>query len=368
MPETCEIESTTRFDKIRYAQCWEDADVLLEVLEVRPDDAVLSIASAGDNCIALVGAGAKRVIAVDVSPAQIACLELRVAAYRCLNHEEFLQLLGQNECSDRLALYQLCRGAISCDARAFWDQRAKLLVQGIAACGKFERYLSIFRRFVLPLVQRSQTIRALFEVDSQAERRELYDKAWNNWRWRFLCRIFFASAFLGPFGRDPNFTRYADEPIWASLRRRLPNALVTQRPAENPFLQQIIFGRCRMSLPYAWRQENFDRIRENLDALEWHCAPIERVIGTLPERSVQGFNLSDIFEYMSQPACDRLLGEMVRVGDNRARLVYWNVVANRSRPLSMAERLRELSLIANRFHERDTGFFYRRLVVEEVIR
>ena len=52
----------------------------------------------------MVGAGAKRVIAADLSAAQIACLELRVAAYRTLKHREFLELLGQIDSADRTRL------------------------------------------------------------------------------------------------------------------------------------------------------------------------------------------------------------------------------------------------------------------------
>lgn len=37
------------FSFLRYAQCWEDADVLLEALDVGPDSVCLSIASAGEN-------------------------------------------------------------------------------------------------------------------------------------------------------------------------------------------------------------------------------------------------------------------------------------------------------------------------------
>src|SRR5206468_922678 len=42
-----EVAGKADFSGIRYAQCWEDADVLVEGLGVRPGDVCLSIASAG---------------------------------------------------------------------------------------------------------------------------------------------------------------------------------------------------------------------------------------------------------------------------------------------------------------------------------
>ena len=41
-----EIAARADFSIIRYAQCWEDADVLLAALDVQPGEVCLSIASA----------------------------------------------------------------------------------------------------------------------------------------------------------------------------------------------------------------------------------------------------------------------------------------------------------------------------------
>ncbi len=46
-----EAAANADFSQIRYAQCWEDADVLLDALDVQAGDTCLSIASAGDNSL-----------------------------------------------------------------------------------------------------------------------------------------------------------------------------------------------------------------------------------------------------------------------------------------------------------------------------
>ena len=83
--------------------------MLLEGLDVRPGDVCLSIASAGDNTLALLSRDPGRVIAVDLSQAQLACLELRVAAYRELSHPELLELIGSTPSRRRDAHYRRCR-------------------------------------------------------------------------------------------------------------------------------------------------------------------------------------------------------------------------------------------------------------------
>lgn len=367
MTHRTEIAAKARFDSIRYAQCWEDADVLLEAAEIAPTDTCLSISSAGDNTLALVGAGAKRVIATDLSGAQIACLELRVAAYRVLTHGEFLELVGQLESPNRINHYRRCRDHLSLNARSFWDAKHHLIEQGIGRIGRFERYLTLFRRFLLPLTQRRQTVSQLFALETEQQRQALYDTTWNNRRWRFLCCLFFGRASLGRFGRDPAFTRFADESVWTSLQRRLPQAMVVQDPGTNPYLQWILKGQFDTRLPWSWREENFVKIRDNIDALEWRCDSIESVLAEMPDNSLDHCNLSDIFEYMSQPAYEKLLQEFIRVGAPGCRLVYWNVVVKRSRPEYLRGSLTALGKLSRALHAKDKAFFYRDLVIEEVV-
>ena len=103
------LASEADFSVIRYAQCWEDADVLLDSLDIQPGDVCLSIASAGDNTLSLLARDPSRVVAVDLSAAQLACLEIRVAAYRTLTHADLLELIGTRPSTQRSELYRRLR-------------------------------------------------------------------------------------------------------------------------------------------------------------------------------------------------------------------------------------------------------------------
>lgn len=354
-------------DRLRYAHCWEDADVLLAALRLSPIDRCLSIASAGDNTMALVGAGAQNVLACDLSKAQIGALELRRAAYRRLDYPDLLGLLGERDHERRIGLYKACRLDLSPQSRQFWDDHPKLIGAGIGRVGKFERYLSLFRRFVLPLVHSPGEINRLLVETSQQERADFYDTVWNNRRWQWLGRLFFGPATLGRLGRDPSFARYADETVWDSLQRRIPHALVMQVPGKNPYLRWILTGRFGPALPWALREENFDAIRSNLDSLDIRCESLEAVFASLPGESVDACNLSDVFEYVSADHYESALRELARVGRPGCRVVYWNLVTRRRRPESLATLIRENRELATKLHRLDKAFFYRDLVIEEVV-
>jgi hypothetical protein len=96
------IGKRARFDFIRYANCWEDADILLRALDVKEGGVYLSIASAGDNTLSLLSCNPSLVLAIDLSAAQLACLELRRAAFARLPYEGVLRFLGVRESTDRL--------------------------------------------------------------------------------------------------------------------------------------------------------------------------------------------------------------------------------------------------------------------------
>src|SRR5688572_2104566 len=266
-----EAETRADFSAIRYAQVWEDADVLLAGLAVRSGDVCLSIASAGDNALAVLTHDPARVIAIDLSPAQLACLELRVAAYKTLTHPELLQLMGSRQSTRRAALYARCRPALGTAARTFWDGRAHAIEAGIGSAGKFERYFALFRSRVLPLVHRRRTDLEWFEPKTSAERRRFYDEQWNTWRWRLLFRVFFSRRVMGRLGRDPEFFRYVETDVAGAILERTRHALTELDPVENPYVRWILTGQHGDALPCALRPEHFDIIRDRLERLEWHC-------------------------------------------------------------------------------------------------
>lgn len=352
--------------RIRYAQCWEDADILLAAVRLAPGSRCLSVASAGDNTLALLTQSPREVVALDMNPAQLSCLALRVAAYKTLTHAELLGFIGARPCMYRPALYQRCRKALSKPGQIFWDARPLDIACGLGAIGRFENYFSLFRRRVLPWVHGSRTIAALCSPKSQTDRQHFYSTTWNSWRWRVLFRLFFSRTLMGRVGRDPEFFRYVEGDVANRLMSRTRHALTTLDPATNPYLHWILFGNYGEALPLALRAEHFNTIRDNLDRLSWRSSSVEDYLDDHPHKRFDAFNLSDIFEYMSQVDYAAALARLVKSSAPHARLVYWNMLAERTRPQHLAPQLKPLTRLAAKLHAQDKAFFYSRLVIEEV--
>ncbi len=362
-----EISARADFSQIRYAQCWEDADVLLDGLDIRPGDRCLVIASAGDNALAMLTRNPETVVALDLNPAQLFCLELRATAYARLNHGELLELMGSRP-GRRRALYARCREALGPEAAEFWDRRLDLVeAHGVAGVGRFERYFRLFRRYVLPLCHGRRRVAELFQPRSVGERADFYERRWRNRRWRLMAGLFFSRPVMGRLGRDPAFFNYVEGGMAGHLENKIRQALVDMDPGENPYLHWILTGTHGRALPLALRPQWFETIRRNLPRLSWRLASTEDFAweATASGARFQRLGLSDIFEYMSEDNYLAALDSLAGLVPPGGRLLYWNMMVPRSAPPAFHGRLRPLTALAAELDRRDQAFFYRRVVVEE---
>jgi S-adenosylmethionine-diacylglycerol 3-amino-3-carboxypropyl transferase len=362
---TAQIEHKADFGGIRYAQLWEDADVLVSALDGPPGRHFVSICSAGDNALALLTLDPARVTVVDLSAAQIECLSFRIAAMRELEHAEYLELLGARPTGRRGELFDRVVSQLKEDSQRFWTARREDVVRwGLGGIGKFEHYFRLMQRWLLPLVHSRPTIEATFVSKPPAERRRFFEERWNNWRWRLLIKTFFSRSAMGLLGRDPAFFDHVDGSVSDHVARRVVHAAVDLDPAENPYLHWILKGTMGEALPLAWRVEHYATIRDRLDRLHLRQGSFESAVAA-GERA-DGFNLSDIFEYMDQAGFEAVYGQILQMANPSARLVYWNMMVPRRVPPARASRIATRTDLEARGKAMDKAFFYSDFVVEEV--
>lgn len=358
--------AATKADPIRYSQCWEDADILLEALAPKTGSTCVSICSAGDNTLSLLSTDPDCVIAIDSNPSQLHCLKLRVAAYRTLSHGEMLAFLGIRPSEIRHELYLRCRPFLPWKTAQFWDAHSDFITRGFATIGKFERYFSLFRNRILPLAHSAKDIAELLRPKSAEERIRFYKVRWNNWRWRILFNLFFSRAVMGRIGREKSFFRYAEGSISKQIKTRTEYALTELDPSQNPYLHFILTGTYGDSLPHALREENFKKIRANLDRLTFIEGTLQTFLSNHPNMRANAWNLSDVFEYLPVESCSKIYADIADSSHPGARLAYWNMAVPRSRPDSLKDRIVPLHDLSAPLHGRDRAFFYRNFIVEEI--
>ena len=347
---------------IRYANCWEDADLLVEALDVREGQRVLSIASAGDNSFSLLMNGPELVLAVDINPVQLNLVELKKAAITALEHEEFLRFMGFRPSPDRLRMFPAVAAALPAASARYWEARKELVARGLIDKGKFENYFRLFRTRVLPLVHGRARIAELLREKTAAEQERFYDRRWNNWRWRLLFKVFFSRFVMGRLGRDPAFLAQVDVNVGEFIFQRAERHLRSTACQRNEFLEFIKTGAFERHLPHYARKENYDRIRRNVRRLVTFQGLAEDAFKEYG--GFQRFNLSNIFEYMPNAVFVQVTRDIVDHAEPGARLAYWNLMVPR-RMSAADDRLLVMEEVSVALSARDKGFFYRAMHVDE---
>jgi len=360
-----DVAGRVAFDRIRYANCWEDSALLIAALAPAPGRRILSIASAGDNSLHLLAHGAT-VVAADLNPTQLACVELRLAAITRLDDHAALAFLGFHPAADRPAVYATLKDALSDAARAFWDANPDMVRCGAIHGGKFEHYFRLFRTRLIPLAHRHRTVEALLAPRDRDGRERFYAQIWDNRRWRWLFKLFCSRFVMGRLGRDPEFFRYVEGTVADRILTRCRFALTQLETHNNPYLRYVLTGTFNAAMPDWTHPTALAGIRRYAGRLTLVQGGVETAAAQAGADGFDGFNLSDIFEYMDEAAAAQLYGRLLEHARPGARLAYWNMLVPRRCPAAFRDRVTPLDTFAAELFARDRAFFYSAFHVDAV--
>lgn len=360
-----EVEDYAKFNIIRYAQVWEDADILREALKINSNDNVLSIASAGENSLALLIDNPKKVYAIDLNLNQIACSEFKKMAYKYLDYDNAMMLIGVKDCDNRLDIFDKIKNYLSDDVKEYFENNHQIIIDGIIHSGKFENYFHIFGKKVLPLIHSRKTRDELLMEKREEERCYFYDKKWDNRRWRILFKIFFSRTVMGKLGRDKAFFRYVNVNVADHILERTKYAITELDTSQNPYLHYIINGKYDDVLPAAYRKENFEIIKANIDNLVLLSESVETFIERDDIECIHKYNLSDIFEYMDDTQMCKIYEKIKTKSSSGARIAYWNMLADK-RISKYFDDLEYKEIESNELFQKDKAFFYSKFIIEEI--
>lgn len=296
---------------------------MLNALDIREGETGISVASAGDNTLAMLTYYPARIYAFDLNETQLFCCEIKMACFRCLNYRETLIFLGVVK-GERMRLYRKLRDSLSEEARTYFDIHPEIIRRGIIHAGKFEHFFSIFRNYVIPLFSTRENFRqfaAQYDLDKQ---REFYTKHIDNRRLRAAFNVFFGYKVMGKLGRDESFYDHVNDKQHSGndIRGRFEYGISNTVNAFNPYISYIVRGgyapRC---LPFYLRRENFDVIRENIDRITLVKGDLMSLNGIKAHFA----NLSDIFEYMSEEEFSRNEEKLLDILNDGGRAAYWNM-------------------------------------------
>ena len=351
------------FDYIRYANCWEDAEIMLEGLNPEKGNKILSIGSAGDNSFSLLINDPEMVVAIDVNPVQLHLIELKKACIKIFERENTLQFLGFKDCAYRTKLFTELESELKPDSLNYWKKNTEQLKAGIISQGKFEKYFIFFSKRILPMIHTKRKTTALLSIKSEEEQEIFYNNKWNTWRWHLLFKIFFSEYVMGKYGRDPEFVKEVKITVSEYIFNKAEKHLKRTQAQHNFILRFNLTGSFGNLLPHYLQPGNYEKIKSNIHKLQIREGYAEDAFKEFGNFDLM--NLSNIFEYMNKEVFTETSLNLLKGLNEGGRMAYWNLMVPRRISAIFPDKAEYKKEISQQLSERDQGFFYNQFIVDE---
>ncbi|MDQ4080658.1 MAG: BtaA family protein [Gemmatimonadota bacterium] len=357
---------------LMFAQVREDPSIELQALAPSLGGTIAVVSSGGCTALSLVGAGAHRVAAVDVSRTQNHLVELKCATVRMLAASVATAFLGGHPMPGqrRLRLYELLAPLLTDAARAHWDRNENAINAGVLRAGRSERFIGLVAAAVEKLVVRKGGMTAMLEAESVAQQREIFRRYWAGWRWRVLFALLLNRWSMSR-AYDSSFFEHTENRSFARHFRGLAEHTLTEIPARsNYFLHEMLTGRYPVQEaggvpPYLTRAA-VARAADAADRLSLVDGSMTAYLRSCADRSIDGFALSNICEWLDAREIDALFGQIARTATIGARVVFRNFVGWTEVPQQWRSVIVERCGYGERLIQRDRSLVQHRVVVCDV--
>jgi S-adenosylmethionine-diacylglycerol 3-amino-3-carboxypropyl transferase len=369
-----------------YNTCWEDPRLDRVALQIGPSDNILVITSAGCNALDYALCEPNHVYAVDMNPRQNALLELKKAAIKSLEYDDFFKMFGDGRLPGVRNVYnQKLRGHLSNWSQSYWDKyirffdnkRAPFYFRGTS--GAFAKWMKIYTDHV---VRVRPHLDAALNSKSLDEQRSIYDKQLKERFWTGMIRFFMdRDTTLSMLGVPRAQRRQIETQYKGGVVKFIEDcveAVFARLPlADNYFWRVYMTGSyTKECCPEYLRPENFTKLKGGLvDKVTTHTDSVQAFLERHPGQ-ISRYVLLDHMDWLADKLFPILELEWQSILDRSApgTRIIWRSGGLRTEFLNQVQvqvqgklrRLPELLTmhhdLANELHEKDRvhtyGSFY----------
>ena len=311
-----------------YNTCWEDPRLDRVALDFQPDDDVLVITSAGCNSLDYALAGPRRVHAVDMNPRQNALLDLKLAAIRKLEFDEFFRMFGEGRLPDAQQVYQRqLRSELGDWSRGYWDRwikffdnrRRPFYYRGTS--GTFARMMMLYADRVIKV---RPHIDAILAAETLEEQQQIYHDHLREQFWSKSVRFAMnRDTTLSMVGVPKAQRRQVETQYEGGIVQFVEDcldAVFTKLPiTDNYFWRVYMNGRyTKDCCPEYLKEENFARLKDGLvDHVSVHTASVQQFLES-HTGTISKFVLLDHMDWLSDRFFPMLEAEWQAIFDRAA--------------------------------------------------
>lgn len=336
---------TFAFKGLVYPQIWEDPEVDMKALRLKPNSRMVAIASGGCNVMSYLTANPAQITAVDLNRAHVALGRLKLAAAQNFpNHDTFYRFFGEADEKANIAAYKrFLRPELDPDTRAYWEGR------GLAGLGR--KRISLFSRDLYHhgllgyCIGLGHLVARLYGIDpkqmvrakSLEEQRSYFDGALAPLfdkrlvRWATSKKASLYGLGIPPAQYEALVSGNPEGDMAAVLRQRLEKLACDFSLQDNYFAWQA-FSRgyaprvetteASGPLPLYLKREHFETIRLRSSRVRVLNRNFAEHLCTEPDDSLDAYVLLDAQDWMTDRQLNTLWAEITRTANTGARVVF----------------------------------------------
>ncbi len=323
------------FRGLVYAQIWEDPEVDMEALQIRPDSRLIAIASGGCNVLSYLVADPAAITAVDLNTAHVALGKLKIASAQHLpGYGAFRRFFAEADQPANIAAYrEHVAPHLDETTRRYWEGRDLSLRRRI---GGFRR--GIYKRGLLGgFIGVAHLLAKVYRIDLQAilaagsieEQRAIFERELSPvFDKKFVRWLTDQPASLFGLGIPPaQFDALAgDQRMAEVLRRRLEKLACDFSVEDNYFAWQAFsrgYGKTATSaLPPYLQEANWEAVRSRAGRIDVRHANLTEHLRALPAASLDRYVLLDAQDWMTDAQLNELWREITRTARPGSRVLF----------------------------------------------
>ncbi len=347
--------------KLVFTHNWEDPVSDHAALKIKPNDAIMAITSGGCNVLGFLMFDPKVIYSLDINPTQSYLLELKIAAMKTFDFNDFKTFAGLTPSTGRAEMYEKLLPLLSQEAIDYFNNQSKLIKEGFIMNGQYEGFIKIAGKLIM-LLQGRKRVLGLFEDKSQKDQEAYFDKIWDTRRFHSIFKILFNKHILARRGLVADYFHFDDgsTSFSESFYKRAKNAFRNIPIKGNYFLSLYLLGKFQNDeeVPAYLKEENYQLIKSRLNRIKIYNQDAQGWIDSMPDESIDCFALSNICELMSEKETAWLFSGVLKTARKNARVIFRNLMIPREVPDELKNDIVKDTLLSKQIYASDRSFVY----------
>jgi len=324
-----------------FAQLREDTQVERAVLSRYRSTRIACIASGGCGALSLLADAVESVIAIDLSLAQCAQVELRRVAIAALERDAYLGFIGERDDPHRLHTYAALRAGLPAYAQSYWDARPQCVAEGTQRAGVTERFYRFLSQNLCHAVLSEALWRELLVLREPALQSAFFTQHCDQPGFRAALRVLLSRTTHLAFFPAYMFARASEHQFGDFFFAQFAAELARNSVYDNYLLHQLLLGHYLLDRPFAapyYLQEGaYREVQRNLHKLTVVPATLSEAL--TEHDGFDAFFLSNVFDWLEGEVREQTASAIVRAARPLAHVVTRHMLATAELPASLERAL-----------------------------